>query len=121
MLGDYRRGDQSDRRALPATARPHRRPALGWDREIPVILDELADPEFGTGVVKGHARARSQRFRRPGRRHNLAKIQVIGEDGVNYRRPAVSTRGWIVSKPASKWLADLCALGALVKTERATR
>ena len=22
------------------------------DREIPVIFDELADPEFGTGVVK---------------------------------------------------------------------
>ena len=22
------------------------------DREIPIILDDMADPEFGTGVVK---------------------------------------------------------------------
>jgi valyl-tRNA synthetase len=26
------------------------------DREIPVILDELADPEFGTGVVRSRPR-----------------------------------------------------------------
>ena len=33
------------------------------DREIPVILDELADPAFGTGVVKVTPGARPQRFR----------------------------------------------------------
>ena len=51
------------------------------DREIPVILDELADPEFGTGVVKVTPAHDPNDFE-AGRRHNLAKIQVIGEDGV---------------------------------------
>ena len=50
------------------------------DREIPVICDELADPKFGTGVVKVTTAHDPNDFE-AGKRHNLPKIQVIGEDG----------------------------------------
>ena len=33
------------------------------DREIPIILDDLADPEVRHRRGESHARARSQRFR----------------------------------------------------------
>ena len=35
------------------------------DREIPIILDDMADPEFGTGVGQGHPRARSRTTSKP--------------------------------------------------------
>ena len=50
------------------------------DREIPIILDDLADPEFGTGVVKVTPAHDPNDFE-AGRRHNLPKIQVIDEHG----------------------------------------
>jgi valyl-tRNA synthetase len=50
------------------------------DREIPVILDDLADPAFGTGVVKVTPAHDLNDFE-AGRRHNLPKIKVIDEDG----------------------------------------
>jgi valyl-tRNA synthetase len=50
------------------------------NREIPVILDELADPEFGTGVVKVTPAHDPNDFE-AGKRHNLPKIQVIDEAG----------------------------------------
>jgi len=50
------------------------------NREIPIILDELADPEFGTGVVKVTPAHDPNDFE-AGRRHNLPKIQVIDETG----------------------------------------
>jgi len=51
------------------------------DREIPIILDELADPKFGTGVVKVTPAHDPNDFE-AGKRHDLAKIKVISEDGV---------------------------------------
>jgi valyl-tRNA synthetase len=50
------------------------------DREIPIILDELADPQFGTGVVKVTPAHDPNDFE-AGRRHNLPKIKVIDETG----------------------------------------
>ena len=49
------------------------------DREIPIILDDLADPEFGTGVVKVTPAHDLNDFE-AGKRHNLPKIQVIDEN-----------------------------------------
>jgi valyl-tRNA synthetase len=46
------------------------------NREIPIILDEVADPEFGTGAVKVTPAHDPNDFE-AGRRHNLPKIQVI--------------------------------------------
>ncbi len=50
------------------------------NREIPIILDEIADPEFGTGVVKVTPAHDLNDFE-AGRRHNLPKIQVIDDTG----------------------------------------
>ncbi|HEX4135430.1 MAG TPA: valine--tRNA ligase [Bryobacteraceae bacterium] len=48
------------------------------DREIPIILDDIADPEFGTGVVK-ITPAHDMNDFEAGKRHNLPMIQVIDE------------------------------------------
>ncbi len=48
------------------------------NREIPIILDEIADPEFGTGVVKITPAHDLNDFE-AGKRHNLPLIQVIDE------------------------------------------
>jgi len=45
-----------------------------WIREIPVILDDLADPEFGTGVVKVTPAHDLNDFE-AGRRHNLPRFR----------------------------------------------
>jgi len=50
------------------------------NRDIPVIFDEVADPEFGTGVVKVTPAHDPNDFE-AGRRHNLPKIQVIDNTG----------------------------------------
>ncbi len=50
------------------------------EREIPIILDELADPQFGTGVVKVTPAHDPNDFE-AGKRHNLARIEVIGPEG----------------------------------------
>ena len=50
------------------------------DREIPVVADEHADPEYGTGVVKITPAHDFDDFE-VGSRHNLERIQVISEDG----------------------------------------
>ena len=49
------------------------------NREIPIILDSMADPKFGTGVVKVTPAHDPNDFE-AGRRHNLPLIRVIGED-----------------------------------------
>jgi valyl-tRNA synthetase len=48
------------------------------DREIPIILDDIADPEFGTGVVK-ITPAHDMNDFEAGKRHNLPMIRVIDE------------------------------------------
>src|SRR5438270_1857310 len=50
------------------------------DREIPVIFDEVADPQFGTGVVKVTPAHDPNDFE-AGRRHQLPHIKVIDENG----------------------------------------
>jgi len=78
MLGDSAVAiNAKDERYLHLHGRTIRLPLM--DREIPIILDDMADPEFGSGAVKGHARPRSERLR-GGKRHNLPIIQVIGQD-----------------------------------------
>jgi valyl-tRNA synthetase len=52
-------------------------PVMG--REIPIIPDPLADPEFGTGVVKVTPAHDPNDFE-VGKRHNLPFVKVIGED-----------------------------------------
>ncbi len=85
------------------------------DREIPIILDELADPQFGTGVVKVTPAHDPNDFE-AGKRHNLAKIKVIGEDG---RMTAEAGRyaGLDRFEARRRVVADLEDLGLLEKIE----
>jgi valyl-tRNA synthetase len=53
-------------------------PLMG--REIPIILDELANPEFGTGAVKVTPAHDANDFQ-AGLRHNLPQIDVMDERG----------------------------------------
>ena len=56
------------------------------DREIPIIADEHADPEYGTGAVKITPAHDFDDFE-VGERHNLELIQVIAEDGTMINVP----------------------------------
>jgi len=85
------------------------------NREIPIILDELADPEFGTGVVKVTPAHDPNDFE-AGRRHNLAKIQVIDENG-KMTAAAGAYAGLDRAEARQRVLADLEAQGVLAKTE----
>src|SRR5579871_1498470 len=50
------------------------------NRQIPLILDDLADPQFGTGAVKVTPAHDPNDFE-AGKRHNLPRIKVIDENG----------------------------------------
>ena len=50
------------------------------NRQLPVILDDLADPQFGTGAVKVTPAHDPNDFE-AGKRHNLPRIKVIDENG----------------------------------------
>ena len=58
-------------------ARKHWLPLI--NHEIPIILDPLADPQFGTGVDKVRTTHDPDDFE-GGKRHDLAKVVVIDED-----------------------------------------
>ncbi len=49
-------------------------------RTIPIVADEHADPEYGTGAVKITPAHDFDDFE-VGERHDLPRVQVIGEDG----------------------------------------
>jgi valyl-tRNA synthetase len=84
-------------------------------REIPVILDDLADPKFGTGVVKVTPAHDPNDFE-AGRRHDLPKIQVIDENGM-MTAAAGPYAGLDRSEARRRVLEDLEKQGVLVKTE----
>ena len=50
------------------------------NKKIPVVADEHADPEFGTGVVKITPAHDPNDFE-VGNRHNLERINILNEDG----------------------------------------
>jgi valyl-tRNA synthetase len=85
------------------------------DREIPIIVDELADPQFGTGVVKVTPAHDPNDFE-AGRRHNLPKIQVITDRGM-MTAAAGSFAGLDRFEARRRVVAALEEIGALVKTE----
>jgi len=85
------------------------------NREIPVIADELADPEFATGVVKVTPAHDPNDFE-AGRRHNLPKIRVIGETGV-MTAEAGPYAGLDRFEARRRVVADLDRLGLIEKIE----
>ena len=79
MLGDTAVAvNPADERYREVVGERVRLPLVG--REIPIIADEYADPEFGTGAVKVTPAHDLNDFE-AGERHDLPRVKVIGDDG----------------------------------------
>jgi valyl-tRNA synthetase len=77
MLGDTAVAiNARDERYRDLHGRTVRLPLM--NREIPIILDDVADPEFGTGAVKITPAHDPNDFE-VGKRHNLPMVRVIDE------------------------------------------
>jgi valyl-tRNA synthetase len=85
------------------------------NRQIPIILDEVADPEFGTGVVKVTPAHDLNDFE-AGKRHNLPRIKVIDESG-NMTAEAGPYAGMDRFDARKKVVADLEKLGLMEKIQ----
>jgi len=81
------------------------------DRTIPIVADEHADPEYGTGAVKITPAHDFNDFE-VGERHNLPRLRVISEDGhmINVPEPY---DGLTTSECRKKVLKDLEEAGLL--------
>ncbi|MGD1094928.1 MAG: valine--tRNA ligase [Bryobacteraceae bacterium] len=79
MLGDTAVAiNPKDPRAEELRSATVRLPLM--DRDIPIILDDMAELGFGSGAVKITPAHDPNDFE-AGKRHNLPSIQVIGKDG----------------------------------------
>ncbi len=85
------------------------------NRPIPVIFDEIADPQFGTGVVKVTP-AHDPNDLEAGKRHDLPQIKVIGEDA-HMTAEAGPYAGLDRFEARKRIVADLEKLGLLEKVE----
>jgi valyl-tRNA synthetase len=85
------------------------------NREIPIIFDEVADPEFGTGVVKVTP-AHDPNDLEAGKRNNLPQVKVIGEDA-RMTAEAGPYAGLDRFEARKRVVADLEKLGLLEKIE----
>jgi len=85
------------------------------NREIPIIADKWADPEFGTGAVKVTPAHDPNDFE-IGLRHSLPIVKVIGEDGL-MTEEAGEYQGMDRYKCRSKVVSRLQDLGLLAKIE----
>src|SRR6185503_4344213 len=85
MLGDVAVAvNPKDERYAALIGKTVRLPIL--DIDIPVIADEYADPQFGTGVVKITPAHDANDFE-VGKRHNLPMPVVIDEHGIMAEGP----------------------------------
>ncbi len=81
------------------------------DRQIPIILDEAVDPEFGTGRLKVTPAHDATDFE-IGRRHSLDPFVVIGRDG-RMNEAAGVYGGLPILEARERILRDLEGLGLL--------
>ncbi len=84
-------------------------------REIPIIFDELAQPEFGTGAVKVTPAHDPNDFE-AGRRHDLPQIEVIDEHN-KMNANAGPYAGLDRFAARARVVADLAEQGFLVGTK----
>ena len=85
------------------------------NREIPIIADALADPKFGTGVVKVTPAHDPNDFE-AAKRHGLPFVKVIGEDA-RMTVAAGPYAGLDRFEARKRIVAALESSGALIKTE----
>ncbi len=114
MLGDTAIAvNPRDERYTHLHGKKVRLPLLG--REIPIILDELAQPEFGTGAVKVTPAHDPNDFQ-AGLRHNLPQITVMDEVA-NMTEEAGPYAGLPRYEARQQVLHDLEQQGLLVGTK----
>ncbi len=113
MLGDTAVAvNSSDERYRHLVGRTVLLPLL--NRELPVIANELVDPEFGTGLVKVTPAHDPNDFEM-GLRHKLEMISVLDEDGL-MTEAAGKFKGLERFQCRRKVLEELQEHGLLVKT-----
>src|SRR5260370_33376733 len=83
------------------------------NREIPIIADEMVDREFGTGAVKITPAHDPNDFE-VGRRHKLAEIDVMTDDG-KMNAAAGGYAGMDRFEARKEIMEDVKALGLLEK------
>ena len=83
---------------------------------IPIVGDEHADPEFGTGVVKITPAHDPNDFL-VGQRHNLPQINVMNDDGT-MNELAFEFAGMDRFEARKAVVAKLEEIGAFVKIEK---
>ena len=114
MLGDTAVAvNPADARYFDLQGKSVRLPLM--NREIPIILDELADPKFGTGVVKVTPAHDPNDFE-CGKRHNLPRVQVIDETGM-MTAEAGAYAGLDRFQARQRVLNDLESLGLIDRIE----
>jgi valyl-tRNA synthetase len=86
------------------------------NREIPLIADDYAKPEFGSGAVKVTPAHDLNDFE-CGLRHNLPQIVVIGKDGKMTEAAGPDYVGLDRYEARKKVVAEMEALGLLAKIE----
>jgi len=82
------------------------------ERVIPIIADEHADPEYGTGAVKITPAHDFDDFE-VGERHGLERLQVIGEDGRMTEAAGAEYAGLTTEEARKKVLKELKEQGLL--------
>lgn len=85
------------------------------DRDIPIIEDNMVDPEFGTGCVKITPAHDPNDFL-VGLRHDLPQLQVIDSEGI-MNENAGKYRGMTIEEARRAAAGDLEAQGLLIRTE----
>ncbi len=118
MLGDTAvAANPADPRYQPLFGRRIRLPLT--DREIPLIADEYAKMEFGTGAVKVTPAHDLDDFE-AGLRNHLPQVVVIGEDGRMTEAAGANYAGLDRFEARQRVLDDLQALGLIEKIEEYT-
>jgi valyl-tRNA synthetase len=85
-------------------------------RELPIIQDEVVEKDFGTGMVKVTPAHDPQDFAM-GKRHNLEFVQVIGKEAKMTDAAPEKYRGLDRYQARKAVVADLEALGLMLKIE----
>lgn len=88
---------------------------LTGGREVPIIEDNMVDPEFGTGFVKITPAHDPNDFL-VGQRHGLEQLQVIDSQGI-MNENAGAYRGMTVNQARERSVQDLEDQGFLSKVE----
>lgn len=87
------------------------------NREVPIIVDDFVDPEFGSGAVKITPAHDPNDFD-AAQRHNLPKIKVIDHEGKITHEMPEAYSGHDVNSARQLVVDDLESQGFLVRTDQ---